>query len=203
MDNIDYILLIIAYFLGSIPFGLVVTKLAGKGDIRKEGSGNIGATNVARIAGKKLGAIALILDVLKGIIAVIIAKYLTDSAIIINLVAAFAVIGHIFPIWLKFKGGKGVATGFAVITIVCYPLGIFSLSIWIAIFVFSGISSLSAIISMLLTPIAAFFMVEKLGIEVVYLSLFISILVIIRHYSNIKRLLKGEEKSAKGVKNDK
>ena len=122
-------------FWGSIPFGLIIAKIAGVGDIRQQGSGNIGATNMARIAGKKLGFLTLLFDALKGIIAIKLAStYSTNHQLI--LYSALAVIfGHIFPVWLNFKGGKGVATSLAVILTLNIKIGIFICLVWILVFV--------------------------------------------------------------------
>ena len=139
-------LIIAAYLVGSIPFGLVLTKYAGLGDIRKIGSGNIGATNVMRTGNKKLAIATLILDALKGVVIVLIAKELAPKYVSL-LCAIAAIIGHIFPVWLNFKGGKGVATTIAVYYALYPPLGIFASVMWIAVFLFSRISSLSSILS--------------------------------------------------------
>ena len=185
----DYTLIAISYLLGSIPFGLVLGKLLGGKDVREAGSGNIGATNVTRLLGKKLGALTLILDAAKGASAVVIASHFTENSDIILICAAASVLGHIFPIWLKFKGGKGVATTLAVLLALYWPAGIFFISIWIITFLFARISAVSAIAAMIFTPAFLFFMKDEVGINMVYLSVFLSILVVAKHHSNIRKLL--------------
>lgn len=193
----DFLVLILAYLLGSIPFGLIIAKYSGIGDLRKKGSGNIGATNMTRVAGKKLGAFTLLLDGLKGIIAVLIARYATvgenNSEEIISITAGLAVLGHIFSIWLKFKGGKGVATTLAVYLAVYWPLGLATIIIWLLVFLKTKLSSLSAIFSMLTAPTIALYFADRAGYEIVYLSFFLSVIVTARHHSNILRLINGEE----------
>jgi acyl phosphate:glycerol-3-phosphate acyltransferase len=179
------LLLILSYLCGSIPFGLIAGKLFAGKDIRKQGSGNIGATNVTRILGKKIGFITLILDMLKAIIPILIAKNYVDEHQVM-LCASFAIIGHIFPIWLKFKGGKGVATAIAVI-IFLYPLiGLMLVTTWLVMFWWKKISALSAIIAFACLPIYSIFLQDKILIINILL---ISILIIYRHKSNIKQML--------------
>jgi glycerol-3-phosphate acyltransferase PlsY len=177
------------YLLGSVTFGAVVARFAGLGNLREQGSGNIGATNVARIGGRKLGAVTLILDALKGFIPVMIAKsYLPYS---VALFAGLAVvIGHIFPVFMKFKGGKGVATGIAVLLALYWPTGIFACLIWLVLFYKTRISSLSAIMAFLLAP---FFsgLVARESFTLICFTL--SALIIVRHRANISRLLEGTE----------
>jgi len=187
----ETLIIIFSYLLGSTPFGLIVAKAAGMGDIRKKGSGNIGATNVSRAGGKKLGLITLLLDGGKGAVAVLIARHLGDSAIEV-IAALAAVMGHVFPVWLRFKGGKGVATTFAVYLALNPVVGAFSLSIWLAVFGFARISSVAALVSVIATPLFVWLVTGDMGIF--YLSIFLAALIVIRHKSNIQRLLKGEEK---------
>ncbi len=189
----DYAAIALAYLLGSIPFGLLFARMAGLGDITRQGSGNIGATNVLRVGGRKLGLLTLLFDSSKGAVAVLLAaRYLPETTVL--LVAAASVVGHVFPIWLKGKGGKGVATTLAVLLLVAWPVGVGACLIWLGAFLIWRISSLSAIISMALSPFLAFFMVDK---AVAILALFLAILVIARHHANIRRLLDGTEKRSK------
>ncbi|MDD3371762.1 MAG: glycerol-3-phosphate 1-O-acyltransferase PlsY, partial [Alphaproteobacteria bacterium] len=135
------IVILLAYFLGSIPFGLLLTRLAGYGDIRKIGSGNIGATNVLRTGNKKLAAAVLLLDALKGVAAVKIALAVDPN--IGGIAALNAVVGHMFPFWLKFEGGKGVATSIGVITALNWPTGLLAMGVWLPIVFLLRISSLA------------------------------------------------------------
>lgn len=191
-DTTDYSLMAASYLLGSVPFGLIVSKFSGKGDLRNKGSGNIGATNMMRVGGKKLGALVLLLDALKGYAAVMLAKEFGSQATVF-IAAALAVTGHIFPIWLKFNGGKGVSTTFGVLFAVYWPIGLFTVFVWVSIFLLTKISSLAAILAMLATPTFAFYFASELGHPVVYLCLFLSVIVVVAHQSNIRRLIRGEE----------
>lgn len=180
----------VSYLMGSIPSGFLLTKYLGKGDIRTQGSGNIGATNVLRNCGKKLGAIVLLSDVLKGFIPVIIAKYFgTEWAA--SLSALAAVLGHIFPVWLDFKGGKGVATTLAVYAALSPGLFIVAGLCWLLVFFISRISSLSSIATMVVVPVVAIFFAKASGVSFVILIL--SVIVIYKHKDNILRLMRGEE----------
>ena len=183
--------LAIGYVLGSIPFGLLLTRLAGKGDVREVGSGNIGATNVLRAGGKGLAALTLVLDAFKGAAAVWIAQNLMpglpagDQA-----AAAGALIGHLYPVWLKFRGGKGVATLFGVL-IVLWPTGalIYAL-VWVAILLVSRISSLAGIAAAISAPISA----VLFGADTLLpLLLGFALLVVWKHRENIARLRAGTE----------
>ena len=179
----------LAYLLGSIPFGLLLTQLAGLGDIRRIGSGNIGATNVLRTGRKGLAALTLMLDFGKGLAAVLIADLFgPDMAIF----AAFGVLlGHMFPVWLRFKGGKAVATAGGVLMALSWPSGLTALATWLVIAVASRYSSLAALATCVLAPAYAFLFTRRLDTtEIVGL---IGLLVILRHRANIARLLRGEE----------
>ena len=190
----DVLLLLLAYLLGSIPFSLVVAYAAGAGDIRKQGSGNPGATNVARIAGKKAGVLAFLLDAGKGVLAVVLANRYGSAPPVALLAGGAAVIGHIFPVWLRFRGGKGVATTFAVLATLEYRVALVAMAIWLIIFMVGRISSLAAIFTMIATPGVALSFADKKGYALVYLTLFLAGLIILRHRENIRRLLAGEEK---------
>lgn len=188
-----YIVIAFAYILGSIPFGLVLTRMAGVSDIRKQGSGNIGATNVMRVAGKKLALATLILDGLKGAVAVLLARYLVseDAA----LYAALASVGgHMFSLWLGFRGGKGVATTMAVLWVLDWRLGLISALVWLAVFFTTRYSSLAALVTMALTPLVAYSIAPAPLANVVAL---LGVVVIMKHHQNIKRLLRGEESKSR------
>lgn len=183
-----------AYLLGSVPFGLILTKLAGLGDIRAVGSGNIGATNVLRTGHKGLAALTLIFDVAKGVAAVLIAKWfggLYGYAILCSLIAGFgAVIGHVFPVWLKFKGGKGVATTFGVILALTPGTGAVTGAVWLFMLLVFRTSSLAAIGAAIVAPLFAFgYAGQSVGMLVSALAL----LVIVKHTANIRRLFNGTE----------
>ena len=177
------------YLLGSIPFGLLLTQLAGLGDIRAIGSGNIGATNVLRTGRKGLAAATLLLDGLKGAVAVLIFVVLgpPDAAYW----AGFgAVVGHLFPVWLGFKGGKGVATSYGVLIAIAWPVGLAAGAIWLAVAAVWRMSSLASLVSFVVAPLLALALADG---RVVVLSAAIAVLVIARHHENIRRLLSGTE----------
>jgi glycerol-3-phosphate acyltransferase PlsY len=197
--------LLIGYLFGSIPFGLLLTKLAGFGDIRAIGSGNIGATNVLRTGKKGLAALTLLLDVGKGAAAVLavscfiipwLASRSGDPAnpqdlVIASCLAGFgAVLGHVFPAWLRFKGGKGVATALGVFTALSWPVGVGCIVTWLLVAAVSRFSSLAALVAMALAPFYAYLWSEP---AVVVLTAVVALLVIAKHHENIRRLLKGEE----------
>jgi glycerol-3-phosphate acyltransferase PlsY len=201
MQTEQMIILIIAYLFGSIPFGLVLTKLAGLGDIRKIGSGNIGATNVLRTGNKKLAIATLLLDGLKGALLIPAAHYF-DMADIAPLVGLLAVLGHVFPVWLKFQGGKGVATTVAVILALNWVLGLAIIIIWILTFLITRISSLSAICAVTGGSAAAYYLHGNNLFTICIILL--SLLVVIRHHKNIQRLIAGiEPKSSFGKREEK
>lgn len=180
---------LIAYLLGSIPFGLVLTRLAGLGDIRAIGSGNIGATNVLRTGNRWLAALTLVLDAGKGAVAVLVARQFgPDMAAI---AAAFAFLGHLFPVWLGFKGGKGVATSGGILIAYVWPVGLAALATWFLVAAVSRYSSLAALVTAVTAPIYAWLWTREFQpTEVV---LFLSVIVVLRHYANIRRLVRGDE----------
>lgn len=191
---------VIGYLIGSIPFGLVLTKLAGLGDVRKIGSGNIGATNVLRTGNKLLALATLLLDGGKGAVVVILANiFLTQDYAVLAGGGAF--LGHLFPVWLKFKGGKGVATFFGVMFAVSWPTGIVVALTWLLVAFTLRLSSLAALIAAALSPFYIYgMMMTPLFGEIYYgdwqrieLSAFMAILIFIRHHENIVRLIKGQE----------
>jgi glycerol-3-phosphate acyltransferase PlsY len=176
------------YLLGSIPFGLLITRAAGLGDVRKIGSGNIGATNVLRTGNKGLAALTLLLDGLKGTIAVLIAGlYGTDFAIIAGF---FAFIGHLFPVWLGFKGGKGVATYIGVLAGLMWKVALVFAAVWIAVALLLRYSSLAALIAAVVVPLTLLIMGYQ-DFAVVFGVM--SVIVFIKHRANISRLMAGTE----------
>jgi len=179
----------LGYLLGSIPFGLLLTRVAGLGDIRAIGSGNIGATNVLRTGRKGLAAATLLLDALKGAAAVLIAAALAgrDAALSAGL---GAVLGHLFPVWLRFKGGKGVATSYGVLIAASWPVGLAAGAVWLVMAKVGRISSLSALTSFAAAPLLAWALADS---GLVKLSLAIAVLVFARHHANIRRLIAGTE----------
>ncbi|ADG11225.1 acyl-phosphate glycerol 3-phosphate acyltransferase [Caulobacter segnis] len=180
------------YLLGSIPFGLIATRLGGAGDIRQIGSGNIGATNVLRSGRKDLALITLLGDAGKGVVAVLLARYLTHgNPMVIALAGGAAFLGHLFPVWLKFKGGKGVATFYGVLLSAAWPVGALAAITWLAMAAIFRISSLAALTAAVLA--APFAIATDQPRPILGLAIFMAILIFIRHRENIARLLKGEE----------
>jgi len=176
------------YLLGSIPWGLLLTRLAGLGDIREIGSGNIGATNVLRTGNKTLAALTLALDVAKGFAAVVIADSWGEHAAVAA--AASVVLGHMFPVWLGFRGGKAVATALGVLLAFSWPLAIFAFLLWLAVAAISRYSSLAALVAAATAGVlAAAFLDPTRG----QLIAGIALLVVLRHHENIRRLLAGTE----------
>lgn len=181
--------LALGYFLGAIPFGLLLSLLAGAGDVRKIGSGNIGATNVLRTGKKWAAAATLLLDGGKGAAAVLIAGYVfgPGGAYVAGLAA---ILGHIFPVWLKFKGGKGVATALGVMLAVCWPAGLAMLVTWLGVALVFRISSLSALVAMVMAPAYAIAFGE---LSAAILGLIIAVFIVATHHENIARLWRGIE----------
>ncbi len=179
---------LLGYAFGSIPFGLILAKLAGQGDIRKIGSGNIGATNVLRTGNKGLAAAVLLLDLAKGLVPVLIAKsvFPTDE----GWTALFAVIGHCFPVWLGFKGGKGVATNAGVSFGLAWPLGVAYALVWIGMLAITRISSLAGMSAVVAAAVAAFVLDIPTYARVLAI---IAVLVLWLHRENIRRLMAGTE----------
>jgi len=193
------------YLLGSIPFGVLVMKAAGAGDPRAIGSGNIGATNVLRSGRRDLAALTLLGDGGKGAVAVLIAWLATREADpdvqarIVALAAGAAFLGHLFPVWLKFRGGKGVATFFGTLLAAAWPVGLAAGATWILMAAVFRLSSLAALTAAVLAPLLALFVFDR-PYPIALLSLFMALLIFVRHQENIRRLLKGEEPRIGGKK---
>jgi len=179
---------VIAYLIGAIPFGLLLTRLAGLGDIRRIGSGNIGATNVLRTGRKGLALVTLLLDGGKGTAAVLLAgMYGQDMAV---LAGAGAVLGHCFPVWLRFRGGKGIATYFGVLLGLAFWVGLAACATWLAVAALTRYSSAAAIAAAVASPGYAYLLADWQRME---LAGALALLLVLRHHTNIRRLIKGEE----------
>ncbi|MEX1200113.1 MAG: glycerol-3-phosphate 1-O-acyltransferase PlsY [Methylophaga sp.] len=183
-----------AYLIGSLSSAVVLCKVAGLPDPRTQGSGNPGATNVLRFGGKKLAATVLIIDVLKGVIPVVIGRLLGLDQVLLAAIALLAFLGHLYPVFFQFKGGKGVATALGAFLALSPLLALAGLLTWLVVFIISRISSLSAICAALLTPVYSLWLIDSVAAR--WLILIISLLLVWRHRSNIQRLLSGEEKKS-------
>jgi len=181
---------IFAYLLGSIPFGLILTRFAGLGDVRQLGSGNIGATNVLRTGRKGLAAATLILDAGKGAIAVVVARGFGPEFAAVAALAA--VLGHLFPVWLGFKGGKGVATSAGVLLAYNLPVALLTIATWLVVALLLRYSSLAALAAAVLAPICAWAFGPRAMVPIAVVGA-IALLVVVRHAGNIGRLMRGEE----------
>ena len=185
------------YLLGSIPFGVLLTRAAGAGDVRNIGSGNIGATNVLRTGRKDLALATLLLDAGKGAAALLIARYLFNSELAGAIAGGAAFLGHLYPVWLGFKGGKGVATFFGLLIAACWPLGLLAGATWLIVAFTLRYSSLAALVAAAAAPFYAVLPLPALGLPapqpILSLAIGTAILIYIRHHENIARLLKGAE----------
>jgi len=179
---------VLSYLLGSIPFGLLLTKAAGLGDIRDIGSGNIGATNVLRTGNQKLAALTMLLDGAKGTAAVLIAAQIAPT--FTSLAALSVMLGHMFPLWLKFKGGKGVATGIGVMTALAWPAGILMMLMWLAVAKRLHLSSLAALIAFGFAPLDVMIFNRT---DLAPIALLLTCLIYFTHRDNIRRLLNHSE----------
>ncbi|GGD53186.1 glycerol-3-phosphate 1-O-acyltransferase PlsY [Erythrobacter arachoides] len=189
---------LIGYLSGSIPFGLLLARAAGKGDIRQIGSGNIGATNVLRTGSKKLAAATLLLDFLKGLVPVLVVAALLDRPLAdaapawgpVPMAALGAVLGHCFPVWLGFRGGKGVATNAGVSFGLAWPIGVAYALVWIAVLALGRISSVAGMSAVVAAAVAAFVLQYYAFVPVLAV---IAVLIVWLHRANIARLMRGEE----------
>ena len=188
MDVGTIIALLVGYLLGSIPFGLLLTRWTGKGDIREIGSGNIGATNVLRTGSRGLAAATLLLDAVKGAAAVVIAQRFWPDAV--NFAAAGALVGHLYPVWLRFKGGKGVATLLGILVPLFWQAALVYALIWFGLLLILRISSVSGMLAAASAPITAAVLNEQMLFPML---LGFALLVIWQHRENIRRLVTGEE----------
>ena len=185
------------YLLGSIPFGVLITRAAGAGDVRNIGSGNIGATNVLRTGRKDLALATLLLDAGKGAAALLIARHLFDSDVAGAIAGGAAFLGHLFPVWLGFKGGKGVATFFGLLLAACWPLGLMAGATWLIVAFTLRYSSLAALVAAAAAPLYALAPLPALGLPapqpIFVLAILTAVLIYVRHHENIGRLVKGTE----------
>ena len=188
MDSATIIALAIGYLLGSIPFGLLLTRIAGKGDIRDIGSGNIGATNVLRTGSKGLAAATLVLDAVKGAVAVLLAQRFWPDAV--NFAATGALVGHLYPVWLRFQGGKGVATMLGILVPLFWQAAAVYALLWIGLLLVLRISSVAGMAAAASAPVTAAVMGQ---VDLFPMLLGFALLVIWKHRENIRRLSRGEE----------
>lgn len=188
---IEWLLVPLAYLMGSVSSAIIVCRLMGLDDPRENGSGNPGATNVMRIGGKKAAGITLLGDALKGLLPVLLAKTIGVDGLVLATVAFAAFLGHLYPLFFGFKGGKGVATTFGVTLGVSWLLGLAVSGTWFVVYKITKISSLSALVAAVLTPIYVWFIVADLYLCAAFIV--ISVILLWRHKSNIQRLLAGEE----------
>lgn len=188
---LEWLLVPLAYLTGSVSSAIIVCRMMGLADPRENGSGNPGATNVMRIGGKKAAAITLAGDALKGLIPVLLAKMLGVDNLVLSFVVFAAFLGHLYPLFFEFKGGKGVATSLGVALGVAWPLGLAVAATWFGVYKFSKISSLSALVAATLAPFYAWLIVGDVNLIVVFAL--ISLILLWRHKGNIQRLLAGKE----------
>jgi acyl phosphate:glycerol-3-phosphate acyltransferase len=182
--------LLLSYLLGSIPFGVVITRLMHLGDLRSIGSGNIGATNVLRTGNKGAAALTLALDAGKGAVAVLVARALLADPLATALAGLGAFLGHLFPVWLGFRGGKGVATFLGILLALAFPVGLIACATWLATAFAFRISSLAALVAAAAAPLWLWLLGPG---EYVWLGAALAVLVFVRHHANIRRLAAGTE----------
>ena len=187
-----FLILFISYLIGSIPFGFLLTKIFLGKDIREIGSGNIGATNALRTGNKLIGYSTLILDIGKAVILLLIIKFNFSEYLFTSSIAVF--LGHVFPIWLKFKGGKGVATYVGLLFCINIYLAIIFIIVWFVVFVMSKYSSLASMVASLLVPLSSYFLLNDINY---YFYIILFLLILITHIENIKRLKNNTESKTK------
>ncbi|SFK05658.1 glycerol-3-phosphate 1-O-acyltransferase PlsY [Methylophaga sulfidovorans] len=190
-NALPVVLLVVAYLFGSLSSAIILCKLAGLPDPRTQGSGNPGATNVLRFGGKKLAAIVLLFDVLKGVIPVAVAHAIGLDMVWVAATAFAAFLGHLFPLFFQFKGGKGVATALGGFIALSPTLAAAGLATWLIIFAATRISSLSALVAAALTPVYSLWLIDSVNAR--WIILLTALLLIARHHGNIRRLLAKEE----------
>ena len=195
------IFIVFAYLFGSLNGAIIVCKLAKLADPREQGSGNAGATNVLRYGGKKLAALVMLIDLLKGVIPVVIARFVSIHGCSLSLIAAVTVLGHIYPIFFRFQGGKGIATTLGAILALSWTVGLIVILTWLIVAIVFQFSSLASLVSIILLPLYLLLWSNPQYILPMFL---LTLIVIYRHRTNIQRLLKGEEpkigKKKKSVK---
>lgn len=195
---LNALFIIIAYLCGSINFAILLCKLTGRPDPRNQGSGNPGATNVLRYGGKPLALMVILGDALKGVIPVLLARAFHIDGIALSLVALAAVLGHMYPIFFRFQGGKGVATTLGVILALSWLVGLMVIATWILVAVVFRLSSLASLVAIILLPLYLYLVSET---AFIWPMVIMAIIVVIRHKANIGRLLQGKEpKIGKGSK---
>ena len=187
-----FLILFISYLIGSIPFGFLLTKIFLKKDIREIGSGNIGATNALRTGNKLIGYSTLILDIGKAVILLLIIKFNFSEYLFTSSIAVF--LGHVFPIWLKFKGGKGVATYVGILFCINIYLAVIFIIVWFVVFIISKYSSLASMIASLFVPLSSYFLFNDINY---YFYIILFLLILITHRENIKRLKNNTESKTK------
>ena len=187
-----FLILFISYLIGSIPFGFLLTKIFLKKDIRDIGSGNIGATNALRTGYKLIGYSTLVLDIGKAVILLLIIKFNFSEYLFTSSIAVF--LGHVFPIWLKFKGGKGVATYVGILFCINIYLAIIFIVVWFVVFVMSKYSSLASMVASLLVPLSSYYLLNDINY---YFYIILFLLILITHRENIKRLKNNTESKTK------
>ncbi|VAX13883.1 Acyl-phosphate:glycerol-3-phosphate O-acyltransferase PlsY (EC 2.3.1.n3) [hydrothermal vent metagenome] len=191
MDTLDFSLIACAYLFGSVSTAIIICKLMGLPDPRSQGSGNPGATNVLRVGGKKLAAITLAGDSLKGLIPVLLGRWLEAPDLTLALIGLAAFLGHLYPLFFGFRGGKGVATLFGVLFGLHWGVGVATVGTWLFVAKILKISSLSALVASLLAPLYVWLIIPSR--EFIIITLIMTILLYWRHRSNIQRLIHGEE----------